>query len=103
MSEFLTLPRAVIEQALEALECCTPKSQYYSNQQLGDAITSLRAALEQPQSEKFIWYVQVNDYESSWPVGFYDSEEKATAACEDYQLDAKNFEQAKRVVKAEVK
>jgi hypothetical protein len=49
-----------------------------------------------------IWYVQISDYEASWPLAFFDSEAKATAYLEVYNLksEAPEFEQSKRIVEA---
>lgn len=50
--------------------------------------------------KRFVWYVQVCDYEACWPIAFFDSEDKAGTHCDNYVL--RGFEQSKIVVKAEV-
>ena len=52
--------------------------------------------------KKFVWYVEVGDYECYWPIAFFDSEEKAKAKLAAYRLNDRNFEQSVQVVKAEV-
>jgi len=52
--------------------------------------------------KRFVWYVEVNDYEASWPIAFFDSQEKAEAKLKAYKLDRNHFEIGARVVKAEV-
>jgi hypothetical protein len=52
----ITIDRAVIQQALEALESLfTLQVDYARPKQCGDAITALRAALEQPEQEPVAW------------------------------------------------
>ena len=53
-------------------------------------------------SKRFIWYVQVCDYEACWPIAFFDSEEKALAKLKATTLNKRNCEESIRVVKAEV-
>jgi hypothetical protein len=50
MSDTITLPRAVVQQALEALEAGAE-----SWRLIGPAIEALRAALEQPEQEPGFW------------------------------------------------
>ena len=53
MTELITLPRALVRQALEALELAyagTPAITVH-----GKAITALKAALEQPEQEPVAW------------------------------------------------
>lgn len=52
--------------------------------------------------KKHVWYVEVSDYEASWPIAFFDSKEKADSKLNSYKLDDRNFEICKRVVRAEV-
>lgn len=50
----ITLPRAVIKQALEALEAMNPYPASKEDQR-NKAITALRAALKQPEPEPVAW------------------------------------------------
>ncbi len=52
MTDTITLPRSVIEQALEALFMYKPMVTGVTFQHGQDAISALRAALEQPQGEQ---------------------------------------------------
>ncbi len=52
--------------------------------------------------KKFVWYVSVCDYESCWPIAFFDSEEKAKSHKNNYKLKEHNFERDISVYKAEV-
>ncbi len=52
--------------------------------------------------KRFVWYVEVCDYEACWPIAFFDSEEKANAKKAAYRLSAGEYEQSVRVIKAEI-
>lgn len=52
--------------------------------------------------KRFIWYVQVCDYEACWPIAFFDNEAKAEAKRKAYRLNAENCEQSVSIVKVEV-
>ena len=59
MADQISLPRSVVEQALEALEHAEKDSadfQRINTDQTGKAIEALRAALEQPQGESDEFY-----------------------------------------------
>ena len=83
MTDTITLPRSVVEQALEALEHAEQDSadfQRINTDQTGESITTLRAALEQPRPEAGI--------PASVPTGWKLVPEEPTpkmvdAACQD--------------------
>ena len=61
----MTTLREAAQLALEALESLfTLQVDYNRPKQCGDAITALRAALEQPEQEPVAWFVEGSTYHS---------------------------------------
>ena len=60
--EFVTLPREVVKQALEALDAAMSGGKYPYKHRCSEAIDTLRAALDQPQVEQepVAWMHQCN-------------------------------------------
>jgi hypothetical protein len=56
MTDTITLPRATVQQALEALEYIRSTTVWQADKHAANpAITALRAALEQPEQEPVAW------------------------------------------------
>jgi hypothetical protein len=56
MTDTITLPRATVQQALEALEYIRSTTVWQADKHTANpAITALRAALEQPEQEPVAW------------------------------------------------
>lgn len=50
--------------------------------------------------KKFVYYVEVCDWEACWPIGFFDTREKAETKLKLFKPDREI--QESRVVKAEI-
>lgn len=60
-----------------------------------------RKRRQRPQV-KWVYVVQVCDYEACWPVYTFDAQQKAEQYCERYQLNKRNHEQHKSWYKMRV-